>query len=814
MQNLRSWLKQERLAAGSSRWVRTLRTGTLLVLLLIGLEGLRRYRTVHQQLGQYQEEQLQRLQSLVRDTHRPLSDWAAWDEVLAFAEGRQPDFVERLMRTTALLDGGAVMAIHNGQGRPLALEGMDRQDRRATSPLLRCLDAVARQRLQQGADHLPVVCPSTGGPLVGGVAVITDTAGERRSEASLTYLVPLLAAGDGSRQQSGLRALSDQLVLHPAATTSAASTGTTADPTVQTVRPTLWTGGGRPLQVRQPPIGPRLRAEALALGALVAGALLLVLGLRMRWMLGQRNLMLARIRRDRLLNQRIRHTERELSGLLDQVQVGGEGSETMAFARMLKRREADQDDSAPQKGRLERLAERFELVLHTARSLALIDPITGLPNRSYFLERLHWESERSRRNGRPLVLLFINIDRFKQINETYGHHTGDSTLQHVATELQRLISGNDFLARFGGDEFSLILDTSDLDDGEPSAMRAHAHARALELLEGFRGRASSQPERIKLSLSIGIAISEAGGTTAEELIRRSDTAMVMAKSGRRQHVSVFDMDREWDALNNYRLFNALQSDISHAPERFEIVFQPIVDPSGQLLKVEALARWRNPEFAAVSPDVVFAVAERYRLMPELGRLLLATTLRELTLLRHDLARPGLALALNISASQLAEAGFGPMLLAELSEQRIAAEGVTLEITESAVVETSIELTDNLESLRRAGVKLALDDFGTGFSSLRLLMWLKPDELKIDKSFVLAAAEDPIAEQIVRLLHALSREMQLTLVAEGVEVDTMYQLLRSAGIDHFQGHLFCRALSRQALAATAGRFPPHSTPLPA
>jgi EAL domain-containing protein (putative c-di-GMP-specific phosphodiesterase class I) len=213
----------------------------------------------------------------------------------------------------------------------------------------------------------------------------------------------------------------------------------------------------------------------------------------------------------------------------------------------------------------------------------------------------------------------------------------------------------------------------------------------------------------------------------------------------------------------------------------------------------------------VPPDVFFALAERYRLMPDLGRLLLAITLRELKLLRETLEQPKLPLALNISASQLAQGGFGPQLLADLSEQRIAAEEVTLEITESAVVEASPELSENLQSLRHAGVKLALDDFGTGFSSLRLLMWLKPDELKIDKSFVLAAAEDPIARQIVRLLHTLSKDMHLTLVAEGVEEEAMFQLLREAGVEHFQGHLFSRPLSRERLAAIPGPFPPRSSP---
>jgi diguanylate cyclase (GGDEF)-like protein len=806
LHSLRSWLKQERLAASNSRWLWNLRAGALVLLVLIGLEALRRHQTVQQQLAQRQQEQLEVLQLLVRDNKRPLTDWAAWDETLAFTEGRQPDFVERLMRTTALLDGGAVMAIHDGGGRRLALEGMDRQDRTENSPLIRCLDELNRERLRQGVDHLPLICPSASGPLVGGIAVITDNNGERRSAATLTYLVPLLARGDGSTLQSGLRTLARQLVLEGQPPAPAASQ-------LRTVQPVLWTSGGQPLQIREPLSGERLREEWLALGGLVAGGLLLVLMQRMRWMLGRRRLRLERLRRERLVNQRIRHTERELSRLLDQAQIGGEGAETVAFASLLKRHVTDQPKSTLEQGRLERLAGRFDLVLQTARSLALLDQITGLPNRNYFLERLRWESERSGRNGKPLALLFINIDKFKQINETYGHSTGDSTLRFVANELQRLIGSNDFLARFGGDEFSLILDTGTLAQSDEAAVRSHAHGRALQLLEGFQVRAGSQPDRIKLSLSIGVAVSEASGTTPEELIRRSDMAMVLAKTGHHQHVSVFDLESNRDALNNYSLFNALQSDISHAQERFQILFQPIVDVDGQLLKVEALARWHNPDFASVPPDVFFAVAERYRLMPEFGRLLLAITLRELKLLRNDLQRPDLPLALNISASQLAREGFGPMLLAALSEQRITADSVTLEITESAVVETSIELTDNLASLRRAGVHLALDDFGTGFSSLRLLMWLKPDELKIDKTFVTTAAMDPIAYQIVRLLHALSREMHLTLVAEGVEVEAMVQLLRDLGIEHFQGHLFSRPISRQELAAKGGHFPPHTPPPP-
>jgi len=223
-----------------------LRAADLMLALLAGLEALRRYQSTRQQLTRQQDEQLQTLQALVRDNKRPLTDWAAWDEVLAFSEGRQPDFVEQLMRTTALLDGGAVMAIHDGAGRQLTLEGVDRQDRSGASLLVRCLDQVGQERLRQGADHLPVVCPSLSGPLVGGSAVITDTSGERRSTATLTYLVPLLSPTDGSLQQSGLRDLVDRLVFEGNGAPARQSQ-------LRTVQPPLWTGAGRPLQVREMP---------------------------------------------------------------------------------------------------------------------------------------------------------------------------------------------------------------------------------------------------------------------------------------------------------------------------------------------------------------------------------------------------------------------------------------------------------------------------------------------------------------------------------------------------------------------------------
>ena len=803
MQILRSWLKQERAASSNRRWGATLRIGTLLLISVVGLEGLRRVGASREQVLQRQNEQLELLQWIVRDTSRPLGDWANWDDTYNYITGSDPAFLARDMQTTALLNGGAVLAIVDGDNRLKALTGADTQDRSSRSRLSRCLTDLAV--LQRRTDHetLPVICPSERGPLVGGIATITDTDLQNRTEARLLYLVPLLTDGGASSLQSGLANLSHDLLLTPEATRKSTNR--------RSVTPTLWTSGGQALQVQGPDSGGQVRNELLALAALVGIGLLLSLALRLQWMLAQRSRQLQQRRRDRLVAQRIRRTEQELTQLLDSVQGGGEANESMAFARLLARTVPGLPAGGdPEVRRVERLAERFELVLQTARSLALLDPITSLPNRSYFLERLTWESERSRREHRSLALLFINIDKFKQINETYGHNTGDAVLQHVAKELDHLIERGDFLARFGGDEFSLILRTDDLADSDEENLREHAHQRALALLDGFQASAGRQPEQIKLSLSIGIAISDPAGTTPEELIRRSDMAMVMAKTRRQQRVSVFDIESDWDSLNNYRLFNALQSDISHAPERFQILFQPIVDSNGQMCKVEALCRWRNPDFPDVPADVFFALAERYRLIHELGRLILDITLRELQLLRQQLGRSDLALAVNISPSQLSQEGFGTWLLGQFSQRRIQAESVTVEITESAVVETSGELTDNLDALRNAGVTLALDDFGTGFSSLRLLMWLKPNELKIDKSFVVAASQDPVALQIVSLLQSLTQEMDLLLVAEGVEEEAVLQLLHQAGLQRFQGYLFSRPLSRADLVAQQMQPAPRST----
>lgn len=788
MRLLRSWWKQERAALREQRRRNTLLISAGLLTLVLGVEAGRRIDRAKAGARDRQNQNLEWLQWQAEESRRTSQDWAHWDSSLAFVQGRNPGFPARDMATTSLIEDGGLMAVFGEDGLRMAIAGGLAEDRRSSSSLSQCLRDVEQRRRGMGASHIGVLCRGERLLYVGNIEAISDNNAEVVSKASLAYLVPRRTSQLESTRPRGMGQLQRELLLGPASSGAATEQ--------RELTPTLWSTGGHPARLLEPSADSEMHQELMALTALSLGAGLLALSLRLRWMLSQRQLLLTERQRERLFNQRLRRRERQLEHLLDRLHHDNRDTLNDVFARLLDRRLAEQTDIKV--AAQEKLAERVEKVLEASRSLVLLDNLTGLPNRKFFLEHLHGQNEQNRRKHEPLALLFINIDRFKQINETYGYRVGDEVIRHVAHELRQLVGKDAFLARFGGDEFSLILNTTTLAKHDETSIRDFAHTQALELLEAFNRNTRLANGAPGISLSIGITLSEPGGTSTEELVRRSDMAMNIAKTGRHDRVSIFDISRESDSLNNYRLYDALQSDIKHNQDRFNVLFQPIMNTTGAPLKIEALSRWHNPKFSNISPDLFFGIAERYRIIDELGQLILEKTFHAFKELHSKLQRPDLQLSLNISPSQLSQQQFASTLLARLEQQDLSPKAITIEITESAVVEANNEFNRNLQQLRRAGMRLALDDFGTGFSSLRLLMWLKPDELKIDKSFVLAANHDPVACQIVRLLHSLAEQMQLTLVAEGVEEQPVFEFLQEIGLDHFQGHLFWQAQSAEEL----------------
>lgn len=805
---LRSWLKQEGQAMANPGWRTLLKIATPLLLSLVLLEAVRRIQERREQLENRQQQAIDLLHWLAAEQRKIALDWGHWDDSLAFAEGGNPSFASTDMGTTALLDSGAVMAIWSPSGKLLASRGGSSDGESTDSALLRCLNDVNSRRRSSGAADLNLLCAGADQLYVGVLVAMSNSASTRTSTASLAYAVPLITSDSRKPLAASLSSLRSQLVL----TGGENSHSSRARP----LMPPLWTSGGQRAGVL-PPDTPEAALPALMpLAGLSAASAILLLGLRLRWMLGVRRQQLQTCQAQLDHGRRIRTMQREIGTTLEQLQGQERSDQLGAFARLLHQQDADAPDAdrstaaanASATPPQERLVQRLESLLAGTRRLVLNDGLTGLPNRSYFLQQLSWESDQCRSLGIPLGLLFININRFKRINETYGHHAGDLVLQHVASELKRLIQPSDFLARFGGDEFGLILNTSASMEASETVLRELAHQRALGLLKSFNSHVQLDPEPLNVSLSIGIALSDLSGSSPEELMRRSDQAMTIAKRQRTSSVSVFDLHCDSHQLPDYRLFNALDSDLNFAPERLQIMFQPIIDLDGNMIEVEALARWHNPQFPDTSPEQFMGMAERYRLIDRLGKLLLDRSLIGYCQLRRELPQgSSLRLAINISPSQLLHDGFATWLLEQLRQRQIPATAITVEVTESAVIETTDDLNANLISMRSAGMRLALDDFGTGFSSLKLLLLLRPDELKIDKSFVFATLKDTLALRIVLLLQQLSETMGLTLVAEGVEDERTRDRLVEAGVRCFQGYLYSRPATAAELIASARKTAP-------
>lgn len=553
----------------------------------------------------------------------------------------------------------------------------------------------------------------------------------------------------------------------------------------------------------------RSLVEDLPLMVVVLAALLTF---RVVMMLERRRVMVLQRRRERLVGLRIRRSSERLDHMLERLGTSsnsrGLAVEDEVTAKLfgVYKEMASEEEIPMVKGqameyKLGVVARRFEQFLESARALALLDSLTDLPNRRYFLARLEIEAQRARRSGRPFAIMFVDVDKFKQINDTYGHATGDAALTLVADNLRDWSRREDFVARYGGDEFAVLMDLSGLDDKSESNLKAKAYLFANRLIERFDAPFDLGTASLPIRLSVGITIVHGEDANFKQAIQRSDVAMYQAKRQMHSRIFVFGEEANKEDLDDYQLFADLQSALKN--HELRVLFQPILSTNGGIHTVEALARWNHPIVGDVPPEKFLSLAERYRLTTALGEELLHLAISGFATLRASMNRE-LRLAINVTASLLNNPGLGLKLLEMLSKQRVPPNQVTLEITETSLFETDEITEQNLRILREAGLDLSLDDFGTGYSSLNRLFVVQPNEIKIDKSFVMDLDKDPTAMRIVTLIFGLASLMNMRIVAEGVETREIADLLKELGIHHHQGFLYSKARAPHDLIASGAR----------
>jgi diguanylate cyclase (GGDEF)-like protein/PAS domain S-box-containing protein len=416
---------------------------------------------------------------------------------------------------------------------------------------------------------------------------------------------------------------------------------------------------------------------------------------------------------------------------------------------------------------------------------ALHDPLTGLPNRSLFQDRLSSALRLSHRNASTLALLLMDVDRFKEINDTFGHRYGDALLQQLGARLSALMRESDTVGRLGGDEFAVLLPACDEPGAVATAQRALASLEEPFYLEG---------QYLAVSASIGIATFPAHGLDAETLLRRADIAMYIAKRSGSGH-AVYTSQLDEHSPMRLALVGEMRQAIDAG--QFVLHYQPLVGLlKGDATRVEALVRWQHPQRGFIPPDQFIPLAEQTGLIEPLTHWVLNAALAQCRAWR-DMGLT-LGVAVNLSTRTLHDPSLPELVTALLHKHGIAAEQLRLEVTESVIMYDPDRVSEVLARLTQMGVRFSIDDFGTGYSSLGYLRRLPVDELKIDKSFVLEMTTDESDALIVRSTIDLAHNLGLRVVAEGIENLETYRQLARLGCDMAQGFYLGRPMAPAAL----------------
>lgn len=422
---------------------------------------------------------------------------------------------------------------------------------------------------------------------------------------------------------------------------------------------------------------------------------------------------------------------------------------------------------------------------HTAKQkieeLAFSDVLTGLPNRLLLAERIKQSISAASRNNGSFALLFLDLDHFKQINDSLGHPFGDRVLIDVTERLKKCIRQVDTASRLGGDEFVLLLHQADAHGAEICARRVLEELNAPFTLDGMS---------FSVSCSIGVALYPADGNNMDDLIKNADSAMYHVKERGRSDFRFYQRQMNVGLLSRMKLDHAMRQALEH--DGFRLHYQPLVNiDSGEVFGAEALIRWHDKDLGEVSPAQFIPIAEETGVIVAIGNWVMHTAIRQAALWNLDRK---LRISVNVSALQFQQSDFVDNVAKALADAGLTPDCLELELTESILIRDVEEAIIKLESLSVLGIKLAIDDFGTGYSSLSYLKRFPISKLKIDRSFVMHLPDDESDVAIVTAIISLAHALKLRVIAEGVETEEQRTQLKTLGCDELQGYLYSPALS--------------------
>lgn len=418
---------------------------------------------------------------------------------------------------------------------------------------------------------------------------------------------------------------------------------------------------------------------------------------------------------------------------------------------------------------------------------AYYDLLTGLPNRTLFKDHLALAIAQAKRNGQPFAVMFLDLDRFKVVNDTLGHMAGDELLQAVGARLRDCLREGDTLARVGGDEFTILLPAID--------SKEDASKIAGKILLALKRPFVLENQELFVSVSIGIAIYPQDGETLDALIKNADIAMYHMKGLGKDGYQLYSERMNALFCQHLSLENGMRKALETG--QFAVFYQPQVDVrAGKIVGVEALIRWRHPVRGLVSPTEFIPLAEETGLIAPISEWMLRTACAEITRW-HRAGLPPVRLAINFSALQVEQRDFVDMIAHMLDEAGFSGEHLEIELTESAIMKDMESVAHKLRTMNDLGIKIAVDDFGTGYSSLSYLHQLPIHTLKIDRSFIHGINGDTQEASIVNAIIAMANGLGLGIIAEGVETKTQLDYLRARGCAHMQGFLFSRPLPAEA-----------------